>query len=286
MANPRVRPYLQFYPEDSEKRVDEYWQASHWREEVDPDRLTPMAIIHQQHFFVYEPCLLQDGTACMPTRWFYRNKVLVAQAWKLRAVSRELSSGWIVEEFDQIEVSQDLFLVGFETWNSSHSTAGLPSVSQIFGKSLMQLSSFSLVLIFGIGSLTSPDGSLSPWTRTDPAIGNRWRALANGARVYAFPIWLYCDDTSGNLSKKWNKHNSFLFTPAGLPRAHVHREYNVHFLCTSNLAPPLEMLDGVVDQLEYVCHPLLCAQSSRKYTEKAGKPAFGHGTMYIRNACL
>ncbi|KIJ60407.1 hypothetical protein HYDPIDRAFT_177473 [Hydnomerulius pinastri MD-312] len=89
----------------------------------------------------------------------------------------------------------------------------------------------------------------NPWTLTDPLEGNRWRVLAGGARVYAFPIWLYCDDTSGNLSKRWNKHNSFLFTPAGLPRAEVHQEYNVHFLCTSNLASPLEMLDGFVDQL-------------------------------------
>ncbi|KAG2335535.1 hypothetical protein BDR05DRAFT_841947, partial [Suillus weaverae] len=37
---------------------------------------------------------------------------------------------------------------------------------------------------------------------------------------------------------------------AGLPRAASHKEYNVHFLCTSNIAPPLEMLDGIVDQLE------------------------------------
>ncbi|KIK31485.1 hypothetical protein CY34DRAFT_103231 [Suillus luteus UH-Slu-Lm8-n1] len=64
------------------------------------------------------------------------------------------------------------------------------------------------------------------------------------------PLWLYCDDTSGNLLKKWNKHNSFLFTAAGLPRAAVHKEFNVHFLWTSNIAPPLEMLDGIVDQLE------------------------------------
>lgn len=103
-----------------------------------------------------------------------------------------------------------------------------------------------------LGSLQAPNGPLTLWTRTDPALGNRWRVIAKGARVYAFPIWLYCDDTSGNLSKKWNKHNSFLFTPAGLPRAHVHMEYNVHFLCTSNIAPPLEMLEGVVEQLEYV----------------------------------
>lgn len=65
-------------------------------------------------------------------------------------------------------------------------------------------------------------------------------------------MWVYCDDTSGNVSKKWNKHNSFLFTAAGLPREHVHRQSNIHFLSTSNLAPPLEMLDGFVDQLEYV----------------------------------
>ncbi|KAJ7232926.1 hypothetical protein C8J57DRAFT_1250282 [Mycena rebaudengoi] len=43
-------------------------------------------------------------------------------------------------------------------------------------------------------------------------------------------MWLYCDDTSGNLSKKWNEHNSFLFTPAALP---------------------LEMLDGILDQLDH-----------------------------------
>jgi hypothetical protein len=71
-----------------------------------------------------------------------------------------------------------------------------------------------------------------------------------GARIMAFPIWLYCDDTSGNLSKKWNAHNSFLFTPAGLPCSESQKEYNVHFLCTLNTALPLEMLDGIVDQIE------------------------------------
>ena len=95
---------------------------------------------------------------------------------------------------------------------------------------------------------------LSAWTLTDPKTGNEWRERANGCRVLAFPLWLYCDDTSGNTSKKWNKHNSFLFTAAGLPREYVHLESNIHFLATSNIAPPLEMLDGIVEQLEYVCH--------------------------------
>lgn len=57
---------------------------------------------------------------------------------------------------------------------------------------------------------------VSPWTHTDPGVGNRWCVLARNHRVLAFPIWLYCDDTSGNMSKKWNKHNSWLFSAAGL----------------------------------------------------------------------
>ncbi|KAJ7865746.1 hypothetical protein B0H14DRAFT_2573734 [Mycena olivaceomarginata] len=57
----------------------------------------------------------------------------------------------------------------------------------------------------------------APRNLTDPAVGNPWRESAKGSRVCSFPIWMYCDDTSGNVSKKWNKHNSFLFTPAGLP---------------------------------------------------------------------
>lgn len=96
------------------------------------------------------------------------------------------------------------------------------------------------------------DGGVHPWTWTDPSLGNPWRARAKGQRVVTFMMWLYCDDTSGNVSKKWNKHNSWLFTAAGLPRELGQQESNVHFLATSNLAPPLEMLDGIVSQLEYV----------------------------------
>ena len=98
------------------------------------------------------------------------------------------------------------------------------------------------------------DGTILDWTYTDPAQGNRWRKLAKGLRVVALPIWLYYDDTSGNVSKKWNKHNSFLFTLAGLEAGEGQMEFNVHFLATSNIAPPLEMMDGIAEQFEYVSH--------------------------------
>ena len=248
MANPRVRPHLRFYPEDAGQTVNEYWQASHWHEDMDPTKSTPMVTIQNQQYFVHEPCLLNNGLPCMPTRWFLRDQQVFAKAWTLRSISHESNSGWIVEAFNEIEVSADQFLVSFGNWPASKSTEDLPRATQIFGEDSPTGDSI-LNLLFS-GTLAVCDGPLLPWAYTDAAVGNRWRALANGARVYCFPIWLYCDDTSGNLSKKWNKHNSFLFTPAGLPRAHVHQEYNIHFLCTSNIAPPLEMLDGIVDQLE------------------------------------
>jgi hypothetical protein len=102
------------------------------------------------------------------------------------------------------------------------------------------------------GIQTDSTNNIVPWTKTEASKGNRWRKQADGHRVVAFPVWLYCDDTSGNTSKRWNKHNSFLFTAAGLPRQYVHLESNIHFLSTSNIAPPLEMLDGIVEQLKYV----------------------------------
>ncbi|KAI0258168.1 hypothetical protein BC834DRAFT_836247, partial [Gloeopeniophorella convolvens] len=233
MANPRVRPYLHFYPEDAGKAVSEYWHAQHWHENADPSLVTPLAIINSLHFYVHEPAIRASGHAIMPFRWFLRHDgTIAAHAWPLRAVSHGDETGWIVEEYNTVDVSQAELVIPFGSWVASQVVNSLPSARCIFG------------------SLLEPNGSVTPWTRTDPVAGNRWRAIAGGAPVYSFPIWLYCDNVSGNQSKKWNKHNSFLFSPAGLPRAHLQQEYNVHFLCTSNLAPPLEMMDGVVQQFE------------------------------------
>ena len=103
----------------------------------------------------------------------------------------------------------------------------------------------------------------------------------------ALPLWMYCDDTSGNISKKWNEHNSFLFTLAGLPGHETSKEFNIHFLCTSNLAPPLEMLDGVVNQLEYVALFLIkvAIVSAFNYysLEQLKKMEYGLGIVFGKN---
>ncbi|KAJ6525775.1 hypothetical protein B0H19DRAFT_1198996, partial [Mycena capillaripes] len=173
-------------------------------------------------FYIHEPTLLSNGVICMPIRWFKRGGKTFARAWKMREnADTDLNSGWVIEGDTEFELCESDLVVSF------------PLLVQSFLNRIQC------------------NGKLAKWTKTNPSEGNRWRKLSAGHRVLAFPVWLYCDDTSGNTSKKWNKHNSFLFTAAGLPRKFVHRESNIHFLSTSNVAPPLEMLDGIVEQLEW-----------------------------------
>ncbi|KAF8886594.1 hypothetical protein CPB84DRAFT_1749908 [Gymnopilus junonius] len=142
-------------------------------------------------------------------------------------------SGWCVRQDLEIEISERQLFKDFLGLGAEHAAYYVPHPSQILD----------------VRTKENP-GVQSPWSLTDPVDGNRWRKLVKGKRVMSLPLWMYCDDTSGNVSKKWNEHNSFLFTLAGLSREQSSKEYNVHFLCTSNLAPPLEMMDGVVAQLE------------------------------------
>ncbi|KAJ6589175.1 hypothetical protein B0H19DRAFT_922232, partial [Mycena capillaripes] len=79
---------------------------------------------------------------------------------------------------------------------------------------------------------------------------NEWCLKGNRRWVHLAPLWTYCNDTSGNVSKKWNKHNSILFTFAGLPRALTQMLYNIHFIATSNLSPSLEMMEAVIGMLK------------------------------------
>jgi len=249
MANPKVRPHLKFYPEDSQKRLSEARQARRWLHEVADDEITPMARLGEQDYYIHEPAMLRNGECCVPVRWFTIGDVLSAKCWKMTVVSSDIGRGWRITQCDDYSVTHTQFLKNFPELCNDHSRYGLPHPSQILG--LLKFSFLSASMLKSMIDVVDPKtGAQSSWTFTDPVLGNRWRTLAKGHRTLAFPIWMYCDDTSGNLSKKWNEHNSFLFTPAGLPRTEAQKEFNIHFLSTSNIAPPLEMLDGIVEQLE------------------------------------
>ncbi|PBK72224.1 hypothetical protein ARMSODRAFT_853501, partial [Armillaria solidipes] len=235
MSNPQIRPLLEFYPKDSGKHLSEARQAACWLNEAPDDQLTPMLRLRDgEDYYIHEPMMLQDGVVCMPYRWFKRNNKHFARCWQMQTCVNETNAVWRVLKVDGYEVSEDEILKNFpELCKDAEQIYNLPHPTLIDSKL----------------DIHKPE-ALSAWTLTDPKTGNKWRERAKGCRVLTFPLWLYCDDTSGNVSKKWNKHNSFLFTPAGLPCSESQKDYNVHFLCTSNIAPPLEMLDGIVEQLE------------------------------------
>ncbi|CAK5277165.1 unnamed protein product [Mycena citricolor] len=238
MANPRVRRHLSFYPEDSGSKLSEARQGQRWLNEIPDTQTTPMARLHGHDYYIYEPCMASAAEATaqfvIPTRWFTREGSLFARCWRMIPVASDCGSGWRVIKTVSVDIPASHFFKNFLGFQADAGVYGVPHPSYIID----------------VVDTNAAQPSV-PWTYTNAVLGNPWRAKAKGCRVVSFPMWLYCDDTSGNVSKKWNKHNSFLMTPAGLNRHESQKEFNIHFLCTSNLAPPLEMMDGVVEQLEH-----------------------------------
>ncbi|ETW79803.1 hypothetical protein HETIRDRAFT_48824 [Heterobasidion irregulare TC 32-1] len=243
-SNPRVVSHLCAYPEDAGNKLEQAWQADRWLKEIEPALTTPMIRAHGHDFYIFEPTKLNDGRIVLPTRWFFRTKHengkavrhFFGQACKLEPVVTDQGpSGYIAVEHETLEIDARDLLFPFPRLVDTFHLDHLPDPR----------------VMLGLCTVKEAGQGVLPWTHTqDPSLGNDWRVKSKGHRVEAMMMWLYCDDTSGNLSKKWNKHNSFLWTPAGLPRDMAQKQYNVHFLATSNIAPPLEMLDGVAADLE------------------------------------
>ncbi|KAG8784047.1 hypothetical protein FRC12_019015 [Ceratobasidium sp. 428] len=63
----------------------------------------------------------------------------------------------------------------------------------------------------------------------DQLLSNRLRAVAAGRPIYSVPFIVFVDDVSGNQ----------------IPREDFNRRKNIRFMCTSQHASPMEMLDGI-----------------------------------------
>ncbi|KAI6025630.1 hypothetical protein F5J12DRAFT_903819 [Pisolithus orientalis] len=239
-ANPCICPHICHYPEDAGGQLDQLWQAMRWLYEIDPTVATPMICKGHQEFYVFELAKLMDGTMVVPKHWYTKPSALLtsppfeleywAHTWQAHPIMSSHTHGYVIHTYDTIKVPVSSLLLSFPHPLQTPQIDGQPNPCNIIE--------------------TRGHGVL-PWMLTDPVVWNIWHAHTKGHHVLSYMIWLYCDDTSSNMSKKWNKHNSFLFTAAGLPHALVHKESNIHFFTTSNIAPPLEMLDGIVAQLEH-----------------------------------
>ncbi|TFY75510.1 hypothetical protein EWM64_g8502 [Hericium alpestre] len=220
MSNPNVRPYLRFFPEDNNNGHSDAFHGERWRYE---------------DYFVDEPALarlddLRTAVPVWPTRWFIRDGKTYSMVHRLHV---DNETRYIIDKEDCRELALDAFLLSYPKFLVLHATYGLPDPCNVY--------------VFNT--------TTESFESCADSIPNPWHTKAGGIRVMALPIWLYCDDTSGNVSKKWNKHNSFLFILAGLLQEHALRSYNIHFLSTSNLASPLEMLEAIaadIKQMVYV----------------------------------
>ncbi|KAF7339159.1 hypothetical protein MVEN_01993000 [Mycena venus] len=235
-ANPLVRPYIRVLSEDSAERLDEACQAQKWKLEVAADLAGPMARHENKDYFVNEPALANIGTlgeyaAVLPSRWFLRKGKIWAKVQRLISHPDEKSDSLVIDnchECEEIPLSN--FFLSFEELKTTHTYHNLKNPAKITG--------------------IMTDSTIE---ETNIVAPNPLRIIAKGRRVLSVPIWFYCDDTSGNVSKKWNKHNSLLISLAGLEPDKAHLLYNVLFLATSNLASPLEMFDAVIEMLQDAC---------------------------------
>lgn len=132
MANPRVRPHLHFLPEDSGEHLAEAWQASRWRSELDPNVACPMVRIGTHDYFVYKPAQLDDGSVCMPVRWFTCGNQTLATAWKMVPLAN--GSGWVVLAHAELELDSERFLNPFPSLISTYHSYRLPDPRVIIGE--------------------------------------------------------------------------------------------------------------------------------------------------------
>ncbi|KAI5890875.1 uncharacterized protein SCHCODRAFT_02690755 [Schizophyllum commune H4-8] len=251
-ANPHVRPHVSVLSEDAGERLTSACNADKWYKDVDAVLSGPMVCSKDgQHYYVLEPALMQLSrpspdsvqpevaeAVVLPARWYTRNGDVWARAKRLAWVAGEPSL-LVDEREDCVDIPLTSFLASYPRLKSTHHFYGIPDPS-IIGGTIRR----------------SPDSENSQPVSIDRTAAfqapHPLRVKARGKQIFSVPIWVYCDDMSGNTSKKWNKHNSILFTLAGLPPRLAHLLYNIHFLSTSNLAAPLEMFERLVKSVQEI----------------------------------
>lgn len=139
MGNPRVRQHIHHYHEDSGRHLEHAWQAEAWRD-LDPNLATPMARIGHQDYYVYEVARLKSGELVMPHRWFTRCRTLnsdhldlYCMAWKVDM--DKAAGGYVVHEWDQIQVPATSLLASFPHIVESFDIDGICDARVIIGLS-------------------------------------------------------------------------------------------------------------------------------------------------------
>ncbi|PLW22410.1 hypothetical protein PCASD_13465 [Puccinia coronata f. sp. avenae] len=207
-------------------------QSFKWREDLPPDLRVQMVDCSNKHWYIFEPVELKSRHIVVPLYFFMEDNKLMARCVKadIQIQSEATRKIKISIPSNMAFASTDLKSVDVRDFSLTYSEIRLNQYG-----SLAQACSYKL---HEHGNSTT----IFP-------LPNPWRTKAKGMIIRHVPINLYADDTSGNVSKQFNKHMVYYFTLSGLPPRIANMEYNCHFLCTSNTAGALELADQIVDQM-------------------------------------
>ncbi|KAK4703095.1 hypothetical protein P7C70_g3128, partial [Phenoliferia sp. Uapishka_3] len=315
LCNPLVREKLRFLPEDTGKMLTEMWAAEKWSKELAPELLTQAVVVGGKEFYVNEVTPYgQDGELFFPTKFFTKaddagDQVVHARGHKVWL--DPASSQYCIDYRLEVTVSSSVFwATGLEYADQRSKNLGVSNNIMYTPLARPRVYTKHRELRH---HETASDGCPGWLARLDkrgtpPQVGS---IQSKGTRVLV-PLILYGDDSSGNHSKKWNKHVSFYMCLAGepsfirglesyeyahtvqigLPAKFFAQEYNIHFLSTSNVASPLEQLEGIVDQINSTAEdPILVHDidtsnpSGRLEVEIIGLLFEGHNPMHAELSC-
>ncbi|KAA1110820.1 hypothetical protein PGT21_032339 [Puccinia graminis f. sp. tritici] len=232
LSNPYVHPHLEFYPEECHGRgIYRCTQGSKWLKHLSPDLRVQMFANNKKHFYIFEPAQLITGEIVVPTFIYKEGLELYAKCAIPEMVEVPCQTSKHLQIHSALEFDSDLLV----PINVSKFALTYDEIDMGANGMLTSLCSNQL---WEIGGATTPR-----------PLPNPWRIRAAGKVIRHMPINLYADDTSGNLSKRWNKHISFYCTLAGLPPQCAKMQYNCRFLATSNQAGVLELAEPIVDEI-------------------------------------
>ncbi|KAI8449513.1 hypothetical protein BY996DRAFT_6418393 [Phakopsora pachyrhizi] len=232
LGNPLVSKFVEFYPELSNgKNIYKLAQSEKWLHQFPRNLRAQMISVGGRQFYIYEPVQLIDGNVVVPVFFYTKGGKIYAKACKLNV---------------SIDSSEDVNIS--ICWNLDFFS---PDTTEIFGEDFWR--PYNEILFSNrILLATKCRNILHEITSEGKEIiqhSNLWRVKADGKMIRHIPLNFYSDDTSGNVSKQWNKHISIFISLAGLPPKLSNQEFNTLFVATSNIATALELAAPVCDEI-------------------------------------
>ncbi|PLW56916.1 hypothetical protein PCANC_01262 [Puccinia coronata f. sp. avenae] len=237
LATPMISKHLDFYPELTKGgEVYKFLQSQKWLKGLLPAHRPQMCEVNGKHFFIFEPVKLLSSAVAIPIFLYTCDSKLCARVI-------------VINESNTIRDGISLKII-----IPQHLDFDDPRLQSIDVKEFDRL--FSDILLADRTRLVEAcnhcfiESNGIPDDDRVVSVPNPWQIKAKGKVMRHVPITLYADDTSGNISKQFNKHISFFFTLSGLPPRLSNQEYNCHFLSSSNVASVLEISEQVVHYLK------------------------------------